>query len=255
MTGGQNKSHAVMAQRHEPAGSLDDFPTPPWATRALIEHVIGRAPIRGAHCLEPACGRGHMSAPLAEYFAKVTSSDIADYGYGAVGDFLDRGPDETFDWVITNPPFRLAEDFVLKALPMARSGVAVLVRTVFIESVGRLQRVFSRFPPSEVAQFAERVPMVRGRLDQKASTATGYAWVVWRKPLPETTQLVWIPACRRRLEAAGDYENARASAGAEHGGPIPRVTAPMGLFDLRVGTGSAAQPSYASPEGEASIIA
>jgi hypothetical protein len=32
----QNTSHAVMAQRHEAADSPDDFPTPPWATRALI---------------------------------------------------------------------------------------------------------------------------------------------------------------------------------------------------------------------------
>ena len=37
----QNTSHAVMAQRHESLDSLDDFPTPPWATRALLEHVIG----------------------------------------------------------------------------------------------------------------------------------------------------------------------------------------------------------------------
>ena len=36
----QNTSHAVMAQRIEAADSPDDFPTPPWATRALIEHVL-----------------------------------------------------------------------------------------------------------------------------------------------------------------------------------------------------------------------
>ncbi len=37
----QNVSHAVMAQRHEKMDSLDDFPTPPWGTRALMEHVVG----------------------------------------------------------------------------------------------------------------------------------------------------------------------------------------------------------------------
>ena len=36
----QNTSHAVMAQRVEPKDSADDFPTPPWATRALVEHVL-----------------------------------------------------------------------------------------------------------------------------------------------------------------------------------------------------------------------
>ena len=57
----QNTSHAVMAQRTEAKDSLDDFPTPPWATRALIEHVVGAGgELRQQSCLEPACGAGHM---------------------------------------------------------------------------------------------------------------------------------------------------------------------------------------------------
>lgn len=32
-----NRSTAVMQRRVEPLDSLDDFPTPPWATRALCE--------------------------------------------------------------------------------------------------------------------------------------------------------------------------------------------------------------------------
>lgn len=201
----QNTSHAVMAQRVEPGDSLDDFPTPPWASRALIEHVIGPDRVRDLDCLEPACGRGHMAAAMGEYFARVTASDVAFYGYAPPRDFLSYSDDEQFDWVITNPPFRLAEDFAVHALERARVGVALLVRTVFIESVGRLERVFSRFPPTYVAQFAERVPMVKGRVDQKASTATGYAWIVWEKPLADHTRLVWIPRTRKALERDSDY--------------------------------------------------
>ena len=49
--------------------------------------------------------------------------------------------------------------------------------------------------------------MVKGRLDQKASTATGYAWFVWKKDQSSTepTILRWIPKCRRVLEREGDY--------------------------------------------------
>jgi hypothetical protein len=36
-------------------------------------------------------------------------------------------------------------------------------------------------PPTKFAHFVERVPMVKGRLDWKATTATGYAWLVWEK--------------------------------------------------------------------------
>lgn len=197
-----------MAQRSEPRDSLDDFPTPPWATRALIEHVIQRD-VGDRTCLEPACGAGHMSKVLSEYFGTVTSRDVKDYGYGDVQDYLGGNASERYDWVITNPPFRLGEQFILRALNMAREGAAFLVRTTFIESVGRYNRLFSLTPPSIFAQFVERVPMVKGRLDQSASTATGYCWLVWSKGQEGVTKVVWIPPCRRRLERANDYGSAQ----------------------------------------------
>jgi hypothetical protein len=203
----QNTSHAVMAQRIEAADSLDNFPTPPWATRALLEHVIADAgPFRKLSCLEPACGAGHMAKPLKEYFGKVKASDIHAYGYGSVSDFL-TAPLEagSVDWVITNPPFRLAEDFIKRALIGARHGVAILARTVFIESVGRYREIFEHTPPTKFAQFTERVPMVKGRLDRKASTATGYAWIVWEKRIKQPPHLVWVPPCRKILERPEDY--------------------------------------------------
>ncbi|UVI40231.1 hypothetical protein [Qipengyuania spongiae] len=200
----QNTSHAVMAQRVEPRDSLDDFPTPPWATRALIEHVIGRD-VQYQNCLEPACGAGHMARTLDEYFDTVTGQDVADYGYGDLQDYLTFEPNQRWDWVITNPPFRLAENFIDQALKMSRAGCAMLVRTTFIESVGRYRRLFSQQPPTKVAQFVERVPMVKGRLDKKASTATGYCWLVWQKNETSSSELVWIPPCRKKLEFDDDY--------------------------------------------------
>ena len=203
----QNTSHAVMAQRSEAKDSLDDFPTPPWATRGLLEYVVDKRDLSTQTCLEPACGVGHMSKVLTEYFGEVRSSDLHDYGYGDVRDYL-AFPYETgsCDWVITNPPFRLAEEFVHRSLTVARRGIAVLVRTVFLESVGRYENLFRDQPPSKVAQFTERVAMVKGRLDRKASTATGYAWLVWDKQSPTVSQLVWIPPCRKTLEREGDYD-------------------------------------------------
>lgn len=203
----QNTSHAVMAQRVESADSLDDFPTPPWATRALIEKIIGVDKVNGKTCLEPACNRGFMVKPLEEYFVKVKGSDIFDYGFGEVKNFLDGDYDaESFDWVITNPPFKLAEEFIVEGLRVAKEGVAMLTRTVFIESVGRYERLFSVNPPTSFAQFVERVPMVKGRLDKKASTATGYGWIIWQKPkITNSPKLLWVPPCRKLLEKNSDY--------------------------------------------------
>jgi hypothetical protein len=204
----QNKSHAVMAQRHEPSDAKDDFPTPPWATRALVEHVLGGEPtVGGQSCLEPACGRGHMARALSEYFGTVRSSDAYDYGFAPVRDFVHYPmAAASVDWVITNPPFKLGEQFIQRGLQVARIGVAMLVRTVFIESVGRYQRLFKDTPPSLFAQFVERVPIVRGRVDISATTATGYAWLVWEKRnQTKSTSVVWIPPCRRQLEREDDY--------------------------------------------------
>jgi hypothetical protein len=148
-----------------------------------------------------------MSMALAEYFREVTSSDVFDYGFGGVSDFLKSKYDgRSFDWVITNPPFRLAEEFIKRSMTIARHGVAMLTRTVFIESVGRFERLFKSNPPMAFAQFVERVPMVKGRIDKTASTATGYGWLVWEKKRTTKTQLIWIPPCRRALEQDGDYQ-------------------------------------------------
>src|SRR5688572_12967539 len=196
-----------MAQRSEHRDSLDDFPTPPWATRALIEHVIGPSNVNGLSVLEPACGKGYMSRPLAEYFASVRSFDIHGYGYGYVDDFLNSAwADGSVDWVITNPPFKAAEEFVARGLEVARIGVAVLVRTVFIESVGRWERLFRDRPCTAFAQFVERVPIVKGRVDPKATTATGYAWLVWDKTADTHSRIVWIPPSRRSLQRPSDYD-------------------------------------------------
>lgn len=203
----QNTSHAVMAQRFEAKDSPDDFPTPPWATRALIEHVIGKEAVAGLSCLEPAAGRGYMARPLSEYFGSVEASDAHHYGFAPVRDFL-RFPFEavSHDWVVTNPPFRLAEEFVERSMFVARKGVAILARTVFLESIGRYEGIFARNPPTKFAQFSERVPMVKGRVDAKASTATGYAWFVWEKGADtQHPRLMWVPPCRRNLERPGDY--------------------------------------------------
>ncbi len=209
----QNTSHAVMSQRLEAADSPDDFPTPPWATRALMEYVLGGSPnLLGMSCLEPACGAGHMSEVLADYFHSVASSDVHDYGFGVIKDFFHYSDTANqFDWLITNPPFRLAEEFVLKGLSITKVGVAILARTVFLESSGRYRAIFSVKPPSKFAQFVERVPMVRGRLDKSATTATGYCWLVWDKRISGSPELVWIPPCRKSLERDGDYINSTAA--------------------------------------------
>lgn len=208
-----NRSHAVMARRFESPDSLDDFPTPPWATRALIKHVLTPefkiTNFQPLSVWEPACNRGHMAEPLREYFGRVLATDVYDYGYSRMAekyDFLLPPPEiRMTDWIITNPPFNLAAKFIKRALiTPGVTGVAMLTRMGLLESKGRYYEIFSVCPPTIVAQFVERVPMFKGRIDPKGSTATSYCWMIWR--LGESgTRLVWVPPCRNSLEKATDY--------------------------------------------------
>lgn len=221
MSGGGNRSTAVMQRRVEAHDSLDDFPTPPWATRAVLEWLGGAAMIDPTMAVrEPCANRGYMVRPLAEYFSAVDAADVHDYGAGfPVRDYLFGEDPEPVDWTFMNPPFRLGEEFIARALRTSRVGVAAIVRTAFLEGEDRFTRLFGGSPPSMVLIHSERVVMLRGRLVRagavdpfnpkpgtKASTATSYCWLIWRCDFTGgMPSLDWLPPCRRQLELPGDY--------------------------------------------------
>ena len=203
-----NGARAIMGSRQEPDDSLDFFPTPPFATRALIDVVFPYLGIRRiGSAFEPACGKGHLAEVLREYCADVRASDAFDYGYGDVADFLGDYGDVLLaaggapDWVITNPPFReRAEQFVLRALELAEVGVAMFFRLQWLETVGRYERIFQPHLPAIIAQFAERVPLCKGRWDPDGSTATAYLWIVWLRARADSrTEFFWIPPGQRNV--------------------------------------------------------
>ena len=215
-----NQSSAVMQQNHEPHDSLGDFQTPPWATRALMARI---APLGNQTVREPCANRGHMVRPLAEAFASVEAADIFDYGAGfAVADYL-FGPDPApVDWTITNPPFRLAQQIIERALRTSRAGVAMIVRSAFLEGQARHASLFKSQPPTDILQFTERVVMHKGRLAPEGSTATAYCWLVWNiGGMPWSgrgrTVFHWISPCRKLLERAGDYPASGIAVLADHG--------------------------------------
>ena len=180
----QNTSSAVMERRAPELVAADDaerakwrsvdwFATPPFASRAGAELVKAIDP-QARKIWEPACGDGIMAECLREYFPSdenggVFATDIVPRdGYGqATIDFLNDGyepsPELRPDWVITNPPFNTASDFVLNGLKVARRGVAVLCRLAFLETVDRYCLHFcGENHLTHLGIFCERVPMQLG---------------------------------------------------------------------------------------------
>lgn len=164
----------------------DFFPTPAWATYALIDNE----PFPG-DIWESACGNGAMSEVLQETGQTVISSDLYDRGYGDIGiDFL--MPKRRAPNIITNPPYNAAEGFVRSGVKAASKKFALLLRLAFLEGANRQHTIFSKVPPSRVWVFSERITFYPAGAVQKGSGTTAYAWFVWDKDASGTTELRWF---------------------------------------------------------------
>lgn len=253
MTAKPKGASSVMNQRHDATDALDDFPTPPWGTRALIERVFPKlglyaAPgtLKGARVWEPAAGRGIMAEVLREYGCDVHATDVHRYPdtrgrIDAIGSFVGDGglmldtirpPNfkhsargAGIDFVITNPPFRLAQAFALRAIREAEV-VALLCRSNWAEGAERYRELFAKHEPICEAVFCERLPMVAGGYitkttdetnrpvriqlevggyDPDASSATAYSWFVWMRGATTPCRKIWIPpGCETALAKPDD---------------------------------------------------
>jgi hypothetical protein len=164
----------------------DFFPTPAWATFALIDNERLKGDI-----WECACGNGAMSRVLENAGGAVISSDLYPRGYGDSGvDFLETK--RRADNIITNPPFNSAEGFVRSGVQHAKRKFALLLRLAFLEGANRANTIFARTPPSRVWVFSERITFYPAGAVQKGSGTTAYAWFVWDKDAAGPTELKWL---------------------------------------------------------------
>lgn len=110
----------------------DFYATDPLALELLLEKESF------SNVWECACGQGHLSKVLIKHNIHGRSSDLVDRGFGEVEDFLKSKRKWDGD-IITNPPYRFAKEFILKALELTEKGrkIAMLLRVQFLESVGR----------------------------------------------------------------------------------------------------------------------
>lgn len=99
--------------------------------------------------LEPSAGHGHIAEVLKGRGYNVIARDLYDRGYGESGhDFL-KCTERDMDYdIITNPPYKYAQEFVEKSLEVVREGhkVAMFLKLTFLEGKNR-RTMFERTPP------------------------------------------------------------------------------------------------------------
>ncbi len=173
-------------KRFADLNGADFFPTPAWATYALIDNEKFEGEI-----WESACGNGAMSEVLAQTGETIISSDLYDRGYGDAGvDFLTDS--RRTQNVVTNPPYNAAEGFVRAGLRATEQKFALLLRLAFLEGANRKRSIFTDTPPSRVWVFSERITFYPAGAVQQGSGTTAYAWFVWDKNASSGTELKWF---------------------------------------------------------------
>lgn len=164
----------------------DFYPTPPEGTEALlnVESFTGSV-------WEPACGDGAMSKVISDHGHVVCSSDLINRGYGRWGvDFLADPPVYKTANIITNPPFKHAQEFAERALDLTTGKVAMLCRLAWLESVKR-KPMFQSTPLSKVWVFSKRLHMARGGGETKGGMIA-FAWFVWDHSYGGEPRIGWL---------------------------------------------------------------
>lgn len=171
LTGGNNNG-----DRRE----LDFYPTPSNVTTALLNFLDMP---QGRTIWEPACGDGAMSRVMESMGYTVFSTDINIKCYGDGGiDYL-TCYNINADAIITNPPFNLSEQFIIKAVQEARSTVAILLKSQYWHAKSRLA-LFEKLSPSYVLPLTWRPDFLeheRKPGEKKGNPTMEVAWSVWQK--------------------------------------------------------------------------
>ena len=166
----------------------DFYPTPTEATVALLEkwYFDVEKPV-----WECACGDGAISKVLESRGYKVLSTDKNDYGYGIPGvNFLESS--RFSDTIITNPPFKLAEEFVYHAHEIGITKLAMFLKLAFLEGQAR-KIMYAKYPPAKVFVFSKRVSFGVGNGKSKNNGMIAFAWFVWDVNFPAPKPIIeWI---------------------------------------------------------------
>lgn len=142
---------------------------------------------------EPACGQGHLSKVFLRAGHYVLSTDLIDRGFGQGGvDFLKIGDPYSGD-IVTNPPYKYAQEFIEHALEIVSEGnkVCMFLKLQFLEGKQR-KIMFERIPPRRVWVSSSRIRCYTNGEFKETSSMLAQAWYVWEKGYKGDTVIKWF---------------------------------------------------------------
>lgn len=182
----------------------DHYPTPPEVTRALMRKEMFHGEI-----WEPCAGAGEMAEVLRTQY-KVYATTLAEngqeYGQGPMRvrggeDFLAKlSPPLTINSpashisIVTNPPFRIAEQVIRRAIEVGPIKIAMLLNIRFLGSRKRKEGLFAEHPPKRIWVFCDRPSMYPADWEgEKGTTTETFSWWIWEWPFEiQKPELGWL---------------------------------------------------------------
>lgn len=178
----------------------DYYATNPKALQLLLDKLKKDGIELNHNIWEPACGEGHLSKVLTANGYDVASTDLVDRGFGTGNvNFLEVShilPGPSYD-ILTNPPYKYAEDFVNKALQLLDVGnkCVMFLKIQFLEGKSRY-KLYQENPPKYVYVHSSRQTCaINGEFVQNGKeigSAVCYAWYIWEKGYKGDTIVRWI---------------------------------------------------------------
>jgi hypothetical protein len=185
-----------------PREENDFYATPP----SSVEDLLNNYKIEGNSFYEPCVGQGHISKVLKQHFpnAKIVETDLIYRGVG-IGDVDFVKTDvlsnvlgnKKVDWVITNPPFKYAKEFIQKSLDITNKGVAMFLKISFLETTSR-KEFLQNSPLKYVYVFSKRQNPMKEGLElnpltgKKWSSTICFAWFIWEHGYTGEPVIRWI---------------------------------------------------------------
>lgn len=138
--------------------------------------------------LDPACGNYAICHELKNYFRTIYSYDLKN---GEKYNFLKEIKE--YPYIITNPPFSLAHEFIQKAKSIYTSKIVFLLPVSYLHGQKRYEdKIFSEL---KCIYVFTRYPMLGELLREDGKYHTGmiaYAWYIWEKNWIKEPVIRWI---------------------------------------------------------------
>jgi hypothetical protein len=164
----------------------DWYQEQPWIVDALLD--VER--FRGVSW-DPACGEGTIPRTMRARGLAAWGSDLHDRGGGIPGlDFFAARHSATN--IVSNPPYRLIEEWIRHALQLTTGKVAILARLALLESTSRAG-LFAETPLARVWVSRRRLSMPPGgRGIEARGGRMPYAWFVWQHRHRGPPSIGWV---------------------------------------------------------------